>query len=75
MLLNWCRDPEIYPNPKEFRPERFSADEKNRRHKAAFLGFGEGPRICIGYRLAVNQTKAALAQIVKNFHVKLSPKQ
>lgn len=66
-FLVWCRDPEIYPNPQEFRPERFSADEKNRRHKAAFLGFGETPRMCFGYNLAVNQTKVALAQIVNFF--------
>lgn len=42
------RDPEYYPNPEKFDPERF--DEKNKSHRSpyTFLVFGEGPRYCIG---------------------------
>lgn len=74
-LNNSFRDPKYYPNPDEFKPERFTIDEQRNRHKGIFLGFGEGPRIRLGMRFAIAQVKVALAYIVENFHIKLSPKQ
>lgn len=41
-------DSKYYPNPLVFDPNRFSETEANARNKYAFLGFGEGPRICLG---------------------------
>lgn len=42
------RDPDYYPNPDKFDPERFSEEAKAQRNPLTFLAFGEGPRNCIG---------------------------
>lgn len=43
-ILFTTRDPKYYPSPEKFEPERFNEEEQRNRHKATFLGFGEGPR-------------------------------
>lgn len=41
-------DPEYFPNPEKYDPERFSESNKKSRKQCVYLPFGEGPHVCIG---------------------------
>ncbi|XP_031782192.1 cytochrome P450 6B3-like, partial [Nasonia vitripennis] len=41
-------DPDLYPNPEIFEPERFNEDNEGSRHPMNCLPFGNGPHNCIG---------------------------
>ncbi|KAJ8936058.1 hypothetical protein NQ318_004959 [Aromia moschata] len=60
-------DEKYFENPNEFNPDRFSEDNKKTRHPYSHLPFGEGPRVCIGERFGIMQTKIGLASILKKF--------
>ncbi|XP_053675679.1 probable cytochrome P450 308a1 [Anopheles nili] len=68
-------DAEFYPQPYVFNPERFLEENRKTRPRHAFLGFGEGPRLCLGMKFALHQTKTGVATLLNKYRVKLSPKQ
>lgn len=67
-------DPEYYPNPDKYDPERFTAAENKNRNPYTFLGFGEGPRNCIGLRFGVLQAKIGMALMLTNFKFEVCEK-
>lgn len=71
------RDPEHYPNPEVFDPDRFSPENgglKRYRDKGVYLPFGDGPRICLGMRFGMLQVKVAIVEILRNFELKENAK-
>ncbi|CAG2114259.1 unnamed protein product [Medioppia subpectinata] len=60
-------DSEYYPNPHQFKPQRFYGDNANSITPYTYLPFGGGPRNCIGMRFALVEAKLALANILMNF--------
>ncbi|NWR75620.1 CP3AT protein, partial [Centropus unirufus] len=61
------RDPGCWPEPEEFRPERFSKENKETIDPYTFLPFGAGPRNCIGMRFALLVMKVAVVVLLQNF--------
>ncbi|KAM4698058.1 cytochrome P450 3A24-like [Rhinophrynus dorsalis] len=61
------RNPEVWPEPEEFRPERFNKVNREMQDPYNFLPFGIGPRNCIGMRFALVTMKVALTVLVQNF--------
>lgn len=56
-------DPKYYKDPETFRPERFLNGEILQN---TYLPFGLGPRICIGNRFAIMESKILFYHLLKN---------
>lgn len=63
---------DLYPQPQEFRPERFL---ERKFSPFEFLPFGSGARRCIGSAFAMMELKLALAKILSRWELELVDKR
>jgi cytochrome P450 len=61
------RTSEIWGDPENFRPERWTPEFKQNLPKGAYFPFGMGPRICIGMPLAEMEARLLLATILQRY--------
>ncbi|HEX6374885.1 MAG TPA: cytochrome P450 [Allosphingosinicella sp.] len=57
--------PEIWGNPLDYDPARFSAERARGRHRFAFVPFGGGAHGCLGANFASLQVRALLRSILE----------
>jgi cytochrome P450 len=69
------RDPEYFPDPLRFDPERFTPEAKAARPRFAYFPFGGGSRQCIGESFAWMEGVLMLATIAQKWRLTLLPDQ
>ncbi len=75
-FVNYCswashRLPDVFAEPDEFRPERFTAEAKAAMPKGAYVPFGGGSRTCIGMRFGQLEVRTIATLILQRFSFSL----
>ncbi|PON70142.1 Cytochrome P450, E-class, group I [Parasponia andersonii] len=66
------RDPHVWPDPCEFKPERFLGTHKNvdvRGQNFELIPFGSGRRMCPGLSFAMHVMQLTLATLLHSFDI------
>ena len=68
-IIHLHKDPDVWPEPEKFDPDRFLPDEVAKRHRCSYIPFSFGARNCIGFRYGMMSVTAMLATILRRFKV------
>jgi cytochrome P450 len=63
--------PDVFTEPEEFRPERFTAEAKAALPKGAYVPFGGGSRTCIGMRFGQLEIRAIATLLLARYTLSL----
>jgi cytochrome P450 len=63
-------DPDLWPDPLAFIPDRFASAGSAARRRWDYLPFGAGPRRCLGDHFAMQEATVALAGILRHVEIR-----
>jgi cytochrome P450 len=63
--------PDVFDDPEEFRPERFTPEARAALPKGAYVPFGGGSRTCIGMRFGQLEVRTIATLILSHFSLSL----
>lgn len=71
-VISWSqwalhRDARYFPEPGQFRPERWADGLERRIPRFAYSPFGGGPRLCIGAGFAMMVARLVPATVLQRF--------
>ncbi len=65
------RMPELWREPDRFDPERFAPPREEGRKPFQLIGFGAGPRVCVGLAFAQMQMRIVLSHLLRHYRFAL----
>ncbi|KAM7350270.1 uncharacterized protein ACRADG_008885 [Cochliomyia hominivorax] len=68
-LYDIGRDPDYFPQPNEFNPERFYSESPDNIFSFAYVPFSAGPRNCIGQKFAMLEMKATISRLLRHYEL------
>ena len=70
------QDSNIFTNPQKFDPDRFSSDRaEDKKVDYSLVGFGGGPRFCLGYAFAQMEMKIFASLLLRDYRWEILPNQ
>src|SRR5581483_4383416 len=67
--------PELWSEAERFDPDRFAAPRSEGKQPFCLIGFGGGPRVCVGLAFAQMQMRIVMSYLLRHMRFELLPGQ